>query len=112
MKTIEVTKLEKQVLEALASGMYAECGYSDVGIEEIEEWTGLNRNTIRGVAGSLEKKNLIYIDNRVDEGYKYNSNMHIWYLTELTQGLVEEWVEQEDWLTKYKVEKVILKEKQ
>ena len=109
MKTIEVTSLEKQVLEALASGMYAELGFSDVGIEEIEQWTGLNRNIIRGVAGSLEKKNLINIDDREDEGYKNKPDMHIWYLTDKTLGLVEHWVGQECWLNKRIVEKIILK---
>jgi hypothetical protein len=109
MKAIKVTPLEKQVLEALASCMYAELGYSDAGIGEIQEVTGLDRKVIRGVAGSLEKKNLISIDDR-DGEYKNNPNMHIWYLTELTQGLVEDWVGQECWLTKFEVEKVILEE--
>jgi predicted transcriptional regulator of viral defense system len=77
MKTIQVTKLEKQVLEALASGMYAELGYSDMGIADVAEETGLDRKILRGVAGSLEKKGLISIDDRESEGYKNKMDMHI-----------------------------------
>jgi predicted transcriptional regulator of viral defense system len=110
MKNIKVTKLEKQVLEALASGMYAELGYSDMGIADVASDTGLDRKILRGVAGSLEKKGLISIDNREYEGYKNQINMHIWYLTSETQGLVEHWVGQEDWFNKTTVEKVILEE--
>jgi hypothetical protein len=94
MEIIKVTKLEKQVLESLAHGMYAELGYSDMGIDEVAEDTGLDKKIIRGVAGSLEKKNLISIDDRAGEGYKNNTSMHIWYLTERTQGLVSNWVKE------------------
>lgn len=110
-KTITVTKLEKQVLEALANGMYAELGFSDMGIEEIAEETGLDRKVIRGVAGSLQKKGLISIDDREGEGYKHKMDMHIWYLTSETEGLVEHWVGQEDWYRKTIVQKVILEVK-
>jgi hypothetical protein len=37
--------------------------------------------------------------------------MHIWYLTELTQGLVPHWVGEQDWLTKFEIEPVTLVEK-
>ena len=110
MKLIKVTKLEKQILEELAAGMYAELGYSDMGIEEIEKGTGLSRNVIRGVAGSLEKKGLISIDDRSGEGYKNNTNMHIWYLTSETEGLVEKWVGEKYWHNDHIVEKVMLEE--
>lgn len=110
MNIIKVTKLEKQVLEALAAGMFAELGFSDMGIEEVEEDTGIPRNILRGVAGSLEKKGLISIDDREGEGYKNKINMHIWYLTEKTMGLVEHWVGQESWFNKVIVEKVMLEE--
>ena len=109
MKTIKVTSLEKQVLESLAQGMYAELGYSDMGIEEIVQDTGLSPKVIRGVGSSLVKKQLIYIDDR-DGEYKNDPTMHIWYLTSETQGLVENWVGDEDYITKGLVEKVILEE--
>ena len=111
MKTITVTKLEKQVLEALASGMYAELGYSDMGIVEVAEETGLDRKVLRGVAGSLQKKGLISIDDRESEGYKNQMDMHIWYLTSETQGLVDKWVGQSEWYNPEPVQKVLLEEK-
>lgn len=111
MKTIQVTKLEKLTLEALAKGMYAELGYSDMGIAEVAQDTGLDRKVLRGVAGSLEKKGLISIDDRSSEGYKNQMDMHIWYLTAETEGLVDHWVGQEDWFRKTVVEKVELVEK-
>ena len=111
MKTITVTKLEKQVLEALASGMYAELGYSDVGIDDIHQDTQIPRKVLRGVAGSLQKKGLISIDDRESEGYKNQMDMHIWYLTPETQGLVDKWVGQTEWYNPEPVEKILLEEK-
>ena len=111
MKTITVTKLEKQVLEALAGGMYAELGYSDVGIDDIHHATQIPRKVLRGVAGSLQKKGLISIDDRESEGYKNQMDMHIWYLTSETQGLVDKWVGETEWYNPEPVQKVLLEEK-
>lgn len=97
MNTLKVTHLEKQVLEALGKGMFAEFGYSDVGIEEIARDTNLSHKVIRGVASSLIKKGLIEIDDREDEGYKNKHEMHIWYLTNKTYGLAEVWLGEDDW---------------
>jgi len=96
MKTIKVTELEKKVLEALANEMYAEWCFSDAGLEEVQSETKLPVNILRGVAGSLVKKGLLDIDDREDEGYKNNPNMHIWYLRGAAEGLVEHWVEESD----------------
>jgi DNA-binding IclR family transcriptional regulator len=97
MIAIKVTQLEKKVLEALARGMYAELGFSDMGYEELRENTGLTNNTLRGVVGSLVKKRMVVVDDR-DGNWGIDSrdvDMHIIYLTEMTQGLVEHWVEEE-----------------
>lgn len=53
-----------------------------------------------------------YINNvdREGEGYKNKTNMHIWYLTHTTEGLVERWVGEENWFTKHVVEAVALEE--
>ena len=110
-KTITVTKLEKQVLESLASGMYAELGYSDMGIADIHQDTQIPRSVLRGVASSLIKKGLISIDDREGEGYKNQMDMHIWYLNSEVQGLVPHWVGQEDWFNKTTVEPVFLEAK-
>ncbi len=112
MKTIKVTQLEKKVLEALAKSMYAELGFSDMGLPELREDTGLTNKVLRGVASSLIKKGLISIDDR--EGCwgvnPKDADMHIWYLTEETYGLVNEWVGEETWPSNQIVEKVILQE--
>ena len=92
MKSFKVTELEKKVLEALAQSMYAEYGFSDAGLDDIKAITKLNTNVIRGVASSLIKKGYIDIDDREDQGYKNNPNMHIWYLINGMDGLVEHWV--------------------
>lgn len=96
MKTIKVTELEKKVLEALANEMYAEWGYSGAGLSEVQIETELPVNILRGVAGSLVKKGLLEIDEREDEGYKNNPDMHIWYLRGDAEGIVEHWVEESD----------------
>ena len=98
MKTIKVTPLEKKVLEALADGMYAECGFSDVGLGEVVEDTGLPANIVRGVQSSLIKKGLIDVWNREgDWGVNHRDPYtHIWYLSEQTKGLVPHWVVEED----------------
>jgi predicted transcriptional regulator len=91
---LQVTELERKVLYALADEMYAEPGFSDAGLAEIETATGLSTKIIRGVGSSLVKKNLIYIDKREGE-YDNQPLMFIWYLTEKTHGLVNHWVGKE-----------------
>jgi hypothetical protein len=96
VKQVKVTKLEKQVLEAMAEGMYAEFGFSDYGLPELIDDTGLPAKVLRGVAGSLVKKELIFIDDREDEGYKNDTSMHIWYLFDGMEALVPEWKEEQE----------------
>ena len=96
MKTISVTQLEKTVLEALANEMYAESGFSDAGLREVVEGSGLPVNVVRGVMSSLIKKDLLYVWDRVGD-WGINARdpyMHIWYLTDKTKGLVSEWIEE------------------
>lgn len=107
-RTITVTGLEKQVLEAMANGMYAELGFSDIGLLEIMEDTGLHPKVLRGVASSLIKKGLIEIDDRQGTEFHKDSTMHIWYLRERVLGLVPHWVGQQCWLTKIEIEPVVL----
>ena len=98
METLKVTQLEKQVLEALAQGMYAELGFSDMGYPELREDIGLTNKTLRGVVGSLVKKGMVTVwDREGDWGIDSRDvDMHIIYLTEKTQGLVEPWVKEYD----------------
>jgi predicted transcriptional regulator len=95
---IKVTELENKVLQAMVQGMYAERGFSDIGIEEIAEDTNLSPKVIRGVGSSLVKKGLIYIDDR--DGEYSNPNMHIWYLDSKLEPLVEHWKEEKDTIPK------------
>ena len=94
MKTVQVTKLEKLVLEALAKEMYAEYGFSDAGLQEVVDNSGLPVNIVRGVQSSLIKKNLIEVwDREGDMGVDARDPyMHIWYLGPKVQGLVPHWV--------------------
>jgi len=88
MKTIKVTKLQKQVLESLANGMYAELGFSDVNFEYLQEDTKLKKSTLTGVLVSLSTKGYIF----TDEEYKDSSDNTIFYLSDDMQGLVKDWV--------------------
>lgn len=94
---IKVTELEKKVLEALAESMYAEVGFSDAGLDEVESITKLDTKVIRGVQSSLVKKGLINVyDREGDMGVNWRDpRTHIWYLSEEVLGLAEIWVGEE-----------------
>jgi hypothetical protein len=87
MKQIKnLTELETKVLNAVAGGMYAEWGYSDYGFAELSEELELSTKVLRGVVGSLVKKDLV----RVEDDNQYD----IIYLWNEAQGLVKHWVEE------------------
>lgn len=97
-----LTDLEKVVLNSLASQMYAEEGFSDVGATEISEDTSLSTKVVRGVLSSLVKKGLITIESRDDHwGYKHGDSAWepIIYLKGDAIGLVKHWVESSDGYT-------------
>ena len=79
-----LTQMEKQVLTALIGMLYAEAGFSDVDAKDLSSLTKIPMNTIRGVLGSLCKKNIIYIDD--------NGKYQIIYLESNYYGLVPNWV--------------------
>ena len=109
MKTIEVTELEKQVLEALAGEMYAEPGFSDAGLPEVLGITKLTSQVVRGVASSLIQKGLLDIDRR-DNEWDVNANEpmeQIWFLDGDAWGLVPHWVEEDPNL--YEEAKLVVK---
>lgn len=58
-----LTQMEKQVLTALIDGLYAEAGFSDVDAKDLSNEKEIPMKVIRGVLGSLVKKNIIWIDN-------------------------------------------------
>jgi hypothetical protein len=61
MKT-KITALENQVFQALLKELYAEIGFSDVTVTDLSKKTGLPVNCIKGVVGSLVKKNIFTVE--------------------------------------------------
>jgi hypothetical protein len=94
-KITNLTQMEDKVLIALAEGMYAEYGFSDVGPSDLSKATGIPMNQLRGVLGSLSKKGHVYIEQRNDRA-DYRANDPAWeaivYLQGTAEGLVPHWV--------------------
>lgn len=91
-----LTALEKQALQAIADGMYAELGFSDVGATDVSEATGIKMSSLRGVLSSLVQKGHISIEERTHYwGYRANDPewQPIIYLQGDAVGLVANWVE-------------------
>jgi predicted transcriptional regulator len=59
---LNLTDLEKTVLESLISNLYAEPGFSDVDAHDISRETGIPTKTIRGVLSSLVKKEIVQLE--------------------------------------------------
>jgi predicted transcriptional regulator len=59
---LNLTALEVQVLESFISQLYAEAGYSDVDVSDLVKKTGIPSKTLRGVLGSLVKKEIVSVD--------------------------------------------------
>jgi len=78
-----ITALENRALLALVDLMYAERGFSDVDAEDLADRSDLPINILRGVMGSLSKKQLIDVDEEMG---------NIIYLTEYTEGMVDDWL--------------------
>lgn len=79
-KLTGLTEMEKQVLTALIGMLYAEAGFSDVDAKDLSSITKIPMRVIRGVLGSLCKKDIIYIDD--------NGEYQIIYLMSNYYGLV------------------------
>ena len=59
MKKVVVTKNEKQFIDTLISMLYAEPGYSDVDVTDLAKKMKCGVGTVKGIMGSLVKKELI-----------------------------------------------------
>tara|TARA_R110002050_G_scaffold12524_4_gene41041 strand:- start:2701 stop:2982 length:282 start_codon:yes stop_codon:yes gene_type:complete len=69
MKKVEFTKLEKQVLKELVKRLdIDEIGYSDIYDKDLEKYTNIPMNILRGVLGSLVVKRVIFIVSSKDMG--------------------------------------------
>jgi len=76
---LNLTALEKKVLETLINNLYAEPGFSDVDASDLSRDTLIPMDEIRGVISSLVKKGIIIVDDNgagyqiiyLDEDYYY-----------------------------------------
>lgn len=85
--TVEFTKLEQAVLDAFIPELYAEPGFSDVSPQDLSRLTKIPMSSLRGVLGSLSKKEVITIWDKEDLG----SDADIVYLREDFYHLHPEW---------------------
>jgi len=83
-----LTEMEKIVMNELIIGSYAEAGFSDQDINDIRKATGLENKVLRGVLGSLVKKEIIEIEP--------NDEYIIIYIRNKYYGLVPHWAEYEE----------------
>lgn len=67
----ELTVLEYSVLKELIDLLYAEPGFSDVGVTDIAEKSGLTVSQVKGVVGSLVKKGIVCVGEEDFEGIIY-----------------------------------------
>lgn len=57
------TELEKSFIKNFISLLYAEPGFSDVGIDELAPLMGITKPSCKGVLSSLVKKGIVYVDD-------------------------------------------------
>ena len=64
MKFLELnlTELESKTLNAFIRGLYAEPGFSDVDVNDLSSELEIPTKVLRGVLGSLVKKNIVSIE--------------------------------------------------
>ena len=82
-----LTSLEQTVLNTFINELYAEPGFSDVSPQDLQQLTKIPMKSLRGVLGSLCKKNLIYIE---DKNY-LGTDFDIVYLQGNAYHLHPEW---------------------
>ena len=96
-KQYSLTEKESIMLSAFVNELYAEEGFSDVSPQELQEITGISKNSYKGVLGSLAKKNVLYIEDKkylgteMDIVYLVDTDLHPkWYQEKI------DWAEYED----------------
>lgn len=90
IQNLDLTPLEKQTLQVIIDGLYAEPGFSDMDVNDIARPLGKSTRVLRGVLSSLIKKDYIQIDGN-DSGYQ------IIYLNESRYYLHPEWKDESPW---------------
>ncbi len=69
MQNLNLTQLEETILTEFIDNLYAEEGFSDVDAKDLSKGTNIDIKIIRGVLGSLVKKDIVYIDEN-ESGYQ------------------------------------------
>lgn len=82
-----LTEKETIVLLEFIDQLYAEPGFSDVSPQDLQEYTQIPMSSLRGVLGSLVKKDIISIMDKEDQ----YSEADIVYLNESFYYLHPEW---------------------
>lgn len=96
---LDLTHLEKTFLEAFINDLYAEPGFSDINPKDMATAMKKNIKTVKGVMGSLVKKNIIWTMSAEDLGIP-RENGPIIYLNESYYFLHPEWAsEGKTWKT-------------
>ena len=92
INTENLTVLEKQTLQAIIDGLYAEPGFSDMDVNDLVRPVGKSSRVLRGVLSSLIKKGYIYIDDSCSSG-----NYQLIYLSESRYHLHPSWKDDTPW---------------
>ena len=74
-----LTLLQRQVLNSIIDGLYAEPCHSEVTAESISKNTGISTKSIRGVIASLIKRGIINVQIEDKQSYVH-LNMEYWHL--------------------------------
>lgn len=90
-----LTVLEKQTLQVIIDGLYAEPGFSDMDVNDLVRPVGKSSRVLRGVLSSLIKKGFIFIDDSCSSG-----NYQLIYLSESKYYLHPSWKTDIPWLSK------------
>jgi hypothetical protein len=83
---LQLTAMEKSVLNSLIDNLYAEPGFSDVSPQDISRYTKIPMRSLRGVLSSLSKKGVIWLSDHYS-----NREFVIIYLCESHYNLHPSW---------------------
>jgi len=89
-QNLELTELETSFLKAFIPNLYAEPGFSDINPKEMAQATGMDIKTVKGVMGSLVKKDIIWTMSSEELGIP-RENGPIIYLNESYYFLHPDW---------------------
>lgn len=100
VQVINVTSKENLVLKHLIDGLYAEAGFSDIDCNDLAKSTKLSVSVVKGIIGSLTKKELVWTEKTNTFGAK---QYDLVYLAPLAWGLHPTWKEESEHSIELKV---------